>query len=95
MSEPVPVMQEIEKLLTQVFVVALTLAAGSLTRRGVYYHVYRNDEVVAGGFALALIWALTILFARWRQGPSAWWLLVSAPIVLAMPVTRMLGWLFA
>lgn len=89
MTEPVSVVQEIERLLTQVFVVGLTLAAGSLTRRGIYYH---DGEAVEGGFALALIWALTIAVARWRQGPSAWWLLVSAPVVLAMPVTRIGAW---
>lgn len=90
MTEPVRVTLEIERLLTQVFVVGLTIAAASLTRRGIYGH---DGEAIGGGFALALIWALTIAFARWRQGPVAWWLLVSAPVVLAMPVTNLIVWM--
>lgn len=86
MSDPVPVLMEIERLLTHVFVVALTITAASLTRRGIYGH---DPDVVAGGCALALIWAVTILFARWRQGPATWWLLITAPVVLAMPVTNL------
>jgi hypothetical protein len=85
MSDPVPPMMEIEKLLTQVVVVVLTIAAASLTRRGIYLH---DPDAITGGCALALIWVMTILFARWRQGPGAWWLLISAPVVLAMPATN-------
>ena len=81
---------EIEKLLTQVLVVALTIFAAALTRRGIYGH---DSEAVNGGFALALVWALTLIYARWRQGPGAWWLLISAPVVLAMPVTNVIVWL--
>lgn len=92
MTEPVRVTLEIEKLLTQVFVVGLTIAAASLTRRGIYG---RDIEAFYGGLALALIWAVTVLFARWRQGPHAWWLLVSAPVVLAMPVTNLIVWALA
>lgn len=90
MSERVPVLLEIEKLLTQVLVVGITLFAAGLTRRGIYGN---NDDIIMGGAALALIWALTIGFARWRQGPGVWWLLITAPIVLAMPLTRLARWL--
>jgi hypothetical protein len=89
MTEPVRPAREIERLLTQIIVVGLTLAAASLTRRG----IYGNDaDAVWGGAALAAIWALAILFARWRQGSTAWWLLISAPVVLAMPVTNLIVW---
>lgn len=81
------VLLEIERLLTQVLVVALTIFAASFTRRGIYGH---DGEAVGGGLALALVWALTLIYARWRQGPSAWWLLISAPVVLAMPVTNII-----
>jgi len=86
MSESGSVVLEIEKLLTQVFVVGLTICAASLTRRGIYGH---DSEIVLGGVALALVWALAIALARWRQGPAAWWLLISGPVVLAMPVTNL------
>ncbi|MCW3848688.1 hypothetical protein OF829_15740 [Sphingomonas sp. LB-2] len=88
MAEPGSVMLEIERLLTQVVVVALTIGAASLTRRGIYGH--HDGDAIVGGCALAVIWVLTILFARWRQGPGAWWLLISAPVVLAMPMTNLL-----
>ena len=90
MSERGPVLLEIEKLLTQVLVAALTIFAASFTRRGIYGH---DSEAVNGGVALALVWALTLVYARWRQGPGAWWLLISAPVVLAMPVTNLIVWL--
>ena len=90
MSERGSTLLEIERLLTQVLVVALTIFAASVTRRGIYGH---DSEAVSGGLALALVWVLTILFARWRQGPGAWWLLISAPVVLAMPVTNLIVWL--
>ncbi|MEZ0242000.1 MAG: hypothetical protein ACAH11_01400 [Sphingomonas sp.] len=87
MSDHQSALMEIEKLLTQVFVVALTIGAASLTRRGIYRH---DADAIAGGSALAMIWVLTILFARWRQGPQSWWLLISAPVVLAMPATNLI-----
>lgn len=91
MSERGSALLEIERLLTQVLVVALTVFAASFTRRGIYGH--HDSEAVSGGCALALVWVLTLIYARWRQGPGAWWLLISAPVVLAMPVTNLIVWL--
>lgn len=90
MNEREPVLMEIERLLTQVVVVALALIGASFTRRGLYY---RDEDAVAAGAATALIWVLAMAFARWRQGPDAWWLLITAPVVLAMPVTKLGAWL--
>ena len=89
MSVPPYILMEIEKLLTQVCVAGLTIFAAMQTRRGIYGH---DSEAVQAGVALAAIWALTIVYARLRQGPGAWWLLISAPVVLAMPVTNLVVW---
>ena len=90
MNERESVLMEIERLLTHVVVVALALIGASFTRRGLYY---RDADAVTAGTAIALIWLFAIAFARWRQGPEAWWLLITAPVVLALPATRLGAWL--
>ena len=89
MSERAEPLREIERLLTQVVVALLTLAAASLTRRGIYRH---DPDAIEGGFYFAAIWIVAIAIARYRQGPDAWWLLVSGLIVLALPVTVLVNW---
>ena len=90
MNERAEPLREIERLLTQVVVAVLTLAAASLTRRGIYRH---DADAIAGGFWFAAIWIVAIAIARYRQGPNAWWLLISGPVVLALPVTTLVVWL--